>query len=279
MPQELITPSINLAVTLGLPAESGPYLIVGLFSVVALILTNLFLRPDPLLLSKQYEEVENSLSASVDSFANRTSAQLFRLGNVRLGIAAMTIGQLVMVMIMVITPLHMSHAGHSTGDISFVIMAHILGMFGLSTITGWLNDRLGSEAVVVVGAFILIAASNMSPFVVTLVGLAVALFLLGLGWKFCFIADSTLLASGLLLGERGRIQGTSDTLASAAAALGSLSTGPLFASGEFLLVSAVGLALSLGLFAASFLLRRMKSQQSNASTGTRFPDGKSSARN
>lgn len=48
----------------------------------------------------------------------------------------------------------------------------------------------------------------------------------------------------------------SDTWSSAASALGSLSSGLLFAAGEMLLVGAVGLAFSLGLVAAWFLLRQ-----------------------
>lgn len=262
----LVAPSTQLAASAGLPSDSGPYLIGAIFSALSFALTFTFLRPDPLVLSKQYDQLEEAAAPDPGGTVNRSMPQLLALGHVRLGIAAMTIGQLVMVMIMVITPLHMSHAGHDTGDISFVIMAHTLGMYGLSTVTGWLIDRIGSVAVVLIGSLILIAAGLLSPFVVSLAGLAGALFLLGLGWNLSFIAGSTLLASGLLPGERGRVQGTSDTLSSAAAALGSLSTGPLFAGGELLLVSAVGLAMSLGLFAVTFLFRREKRLPSRQST-------------
>jgi MFS family permease len=254
----LVVPSTESAAAFGWPAESGPYLIGALFSALSILLTFLFLRPDPLVLSKQYEPDE-PVGEDVDGkVKGRTFRQLLSLANVRLGMAAMVIGQLVMVMIMVITPLHMSHAGHDTGAISLVIMAHTLGMFGLSTLTGWLIDRIGSESVIIIGSVILIVASVLSPFVSTISGLAFALFLLGLAWNLCFIAGSSLLASGLAANERGRVQGSSDTLSSAAAALGSLSTGPLFAAGTFILVGAVGLALSLGLFAASFLLKPKK---------------------
>jgi MFS family permease len=263
----LVSPSTQMASAFGLPADSGPYLIGAIFSALSLGITYIFLRPDPLFLSKEYDQAEEAATAA-DGSVNRSASQLFALGNVRLGIAAMAIGQLVMVMIMVITPLHMSNAGHGTRDISFVIMAHTLGMFGLSTLTGWFIDRIGSIAVVVVGAVILIIASLLSPFVGSVAGLAGALFLLGLGWNLCFLAGSTLLATGLLPGERGRVQGTSDTLSSAAAALGSLSTGLLFAAGQLLLVSAVGLALSLGLFAAMFLFRREKPMSASSITET-----------
>jgi MFS family permease len=261
----LVVPSTQIAAGLNMPSDSGPYLIGAILSALSLILTFIFLRPDPLILSRLYDqyELENNTdpARSVD-VKSRPMIQLLGVGHVRLGMAAMTIGQLVMVMIMVITPLHMSHAGHDTGDISLVIMAHTLGMFGLSTLTGWFIDRIGPVAVVIIGAIMLVAASIISPLVTSLYGLAGALFLLGLAWNLCFIAGSSLLASGLGPAERGRVQGTSDTLASAAAALGSLGTGPLFAVGEFLMVSAVGLALALGLFALSFLWRRSKTDSS-----------------
>lgn len=184
-------------------------------------------------------------------------AQLLKGWNVRLGIAAMTIGQLVMVMIMVITPLHMDHTGHGTGAISFVILAHQMGMFGLSWLTGWLIDRQGAAAVIIGGSGILVLASLFSPLAGSVTGFSIALFLLGLGWNFCFVAGSALLSTGLAPAERSRVQGFSDTWSSAAAALGSLSTGPLFAAGRMSLVAAVGLAFSLALMAAWLLARRL----------------------
>lgn len=250
----LVTPAVNLAGAKGLVPDSGPFWVASIVLVVSTLLTILLLRPDPLLISR-HDEAERVAAGDVPDGPARSLSQLLKVWNVRLGMAAMTIGQLVMVMIMVITPLHMDHAGHGTGAISFVILAHQLGMFGLSAVTGWLIDRFGAAQVIVGGAVILVVASVLSPFAGSVSALAVALFLLGLGWNFCFVAGSALLASGLATTERTRVQGMSDTWSSAASALGSLSTGPLFAAGDMLLVGAVGLAFSLGLIAAWFLLR------------------------
>lgn len=250
----LVTPAVNLAGAKGLVPDSGPFWVASIVLVVSTLLTILLLRPDPLLISR-HDEAERVAAGDVPDGPARSLSQLLKVWNVRLGMAAMTIGQLVMVMIMVITPLHMDHAGHGTGAISFVILAHQLGMFGLSGVTGWLIDRFGAAQVIVGGAVILVVASVLSPFAGSVSALAVALFLLGLGWNFCFVAGSALLASGLATTERTRVQGMSDTWSSAASALGSLSTGPLFAAGDMLLVGAVGLAFSLGLIAAWFLLR------------------------
>lgn len=251
----LVAPAVTLAGAAGLVPDSGPFWAAAVVLALSVVLTFTMLRPDPLTISRRMEELERGENPDAPEKPARSMSQLFKGWNVRLGMAAITIGQLVMVMIMVITPLHMNHSGHGTGAISFVILAHQLGMFGFSWGTGWLIDRLGAATVIIAGAGILVLASFISPQVISVAGLSVALFLLGLGWNFCFVAGSALLATGLATTERTRVQGFSDTWSSAASALGSLSTGPLFAAGQMLLVGSVGLALSLGLVAAWLLMR------------------------
>lgn len=251
----LVTPAVNLAAANGLVPESGPFWAAAIVSGLSAIVTFLFLRPDPLTISRVVDANERIQSGRESDQPARPLSQLLKAWHVRLGMAAMTIGQLVMVMIMIITPLHMDHSGHGTGSISFVILAHQLGMFGLSFATGGLIDRFGATRIIVGGAILLIISSVLSPVVTSVAGLSVALFLLGLGWNFCFVAGSALLAMGLAPGERARVQGMSDTWSSAASALGSLGTGALFAAGDMLLVGAVGLAFSLGLIAAWLLAR------------------------
>ena len=65
--------------------------------------------------------------------------QLLKLPDVQLAIAAMSIGQMVMTLLMVVTPLHMNRADYKADAISYVLMAHTLGMFGLSGLSGWLG--------------------------------------------------------------------------------------------------------------------------------------------
>lgn len=261
----LVTPAVNMAGVRGLVPESGPFWVAAIVLAVSAGLTFIFLRPDPLTISRHYDELERVERGHTVEEAARPLGQLLKRWHVRLGIAAMTIGQLVMVMIMVITPLHMDHAGHGTGSISLVILAHQLGMFGLSGATGWLIDRYGAVTVTIGGALHLVLASILSPFAGSVIGLAVALFLLGLGWNLCYVAGSSLLATGLAPAERTRVQGFSDTWSSAASALGSLSTGPLFAFGDMLLVAAVGLAFSLALIGTWFLMRYREGLPSTSS--------------
>lgn len=246
----LVAPAVNFAGNLGFVPESGPFWAASIIVGLAAVFTFAFLRPDPLKISRQMDDHDRLTTGHQADGPSRPLSQLLQSWHVRLGIGAMTIGQLVMVMIMVITPLHMDHGGHGTGEISLVIMAHQLGMFGLSWATGWLIDRFGATTLIISGAALLVIASLLTPVVASVIGLSVALFLLGLGWNLCFVAGSSLLAVGLAPAESARVQGFSDTWASAASAAGSLSTGLLFAAGDMLLVGAVGLGFSLGLIAA-----------------------------
>ena len=177
--------------------------------------------------------------------------EILRGQRVRLAIGAMVIGQMVMTLLMVITPLHMSQHAYDTKAISWVIMAHTLGMFGLSSLTGRLIDRLGSVPTIGLGAGILIVSGLMIPLGTGFWLLVSSLFLLGLGWNFTFIAGSSLLSDALAANERGRVQGTNEMLVALASGAGSLGTGTAFAFGGIIAVSAIGLASTLVLVAGA----------------------------
>lgn len=242
----LVDPAGNLAARFDFPAETGPFLIAAGLYLLALLITYLFMRPDPLEIGQRVAQEDANQDLNV---AERPLRQIFSKPLVQLAVASMVIGQLVMVLLMTITPLHMDHHNHGTQSISFVIMAHTLGMFGLSSVTGWLIDKYGRIAMIIAGAMILILSSVMTPFSASVAYLAVALFLLGLGWNFCFVAGSSLLSDALSANERGRGQGASEVLVALAAGAGSFSTGGVFAQGGITAVSAVGLAFSLALVA------------------------------
>lgn len=244
----LVPPSGRLAAAYGFAAEIGPFLASTLIAATAMVLTFLFLRPDPLFASRQLGF--DPKPAGEDEPA-RPIGEIFRKPTLRLAVASLVIGQLVMTMIMVITPLHMAHHDHGLADISWVLMGHTLGMFGLAPLTGWLIDRLGRFTMIMAGGLILVVASLMTPLSSSVVYLMVALFLLGLGWNFTFIAGSSLMSESLAANERGRAQGFSESLVALASGAGSLGTGAAFAFGGIVLVAAIGLACSLAFMAGA----------------------------
>jgi MFS family permease len=164
---------------------------------------------------------------------------------------------------MVITSLHMRGHNHELGDISIVISAHTFGMYAFSIVSGQLLDRWGRGPVIIVGSATLVIsclAATISPNVLPL---GIALFLLGLGWNFCYVGGSTLLADQLTPVERARTQGFNDLLVGLASAIGSLGSGFIFAALGYNMMAYVTAATALlPLIAASFwTLKRARLSQ------------------
>jgi MFS family permease len=157
----------------------------------------------------------------------------------------MVFGQMVMVMLMTITPLHMRGHDHALSSISFVISAHVVGMFAFSVISGRLADRWGRTPVILAGAGILILACLSATLSPQVLPMSVALFLLGLGWNFCYVAGSTLLSDRLTQAERARTQGVNDLLIGLVSAAGGLGSGIVFAAIGYAAMAFVGVAAAL----------------------------------
>jgi MFS family permease len=139
----------------------------------------------------------------------------------------------------------MDHHQHGHDHISLVIAAHTLGMYGLSAVTGYLIDRFGRISTLYAGALVIILSAVLSPLSANEYILAVALFLLGLGWNFGYVASSSLLADALRGNERTRIQGINDALVFLAAGFGSLASGQLYAFGGYAAISYLGIVLAV----------------------------------
>jgi len=252
----LVAPSGRLMESLGLNADIGPWVGMLVFCGLALLVTFFLLRPDPMAVARTIANTAGEKRKHDSERPARPLAALLALPKVQLGIAAALISQTVMTVLMVMTPLYMDHHHHGKEDISLVISMHTLGMFGLSAVTGYLIDRFGRIPMLFVGALTLIAAALLAPVSTNQYILAVALFLLGLGWNFGYVAGASLLADALQGEERARVQGVNDSLVFLAAGFGSLASGPLFASGGYAAVSVAGLALTVGLIGLIFWLGR-----------------------
>jgi Major Facilitator Superfamily. len=164
---------------------------------------------------------------------------------VPVAIVALIAGQVVMVLIMTMTPLHMTDHGHSLGDVGLVISAHTFGMFALSPISGRLTDRFGSPSIVMLGLAVICFAALLSAVAPAEGGpfLLAALFLLGYGWNLGFVAGSALLTHGLGLAERTRLQGLTDALIWGSAAAASLGSGVVGAAAGFTALGILGAAM------------------------------------
>ena len=158
-------------------------------------------------------------------------------------IGTMLFGQVAMVFLMAVTPVHMHQHHHSTGSISLVLTVHFLGMFGLSVLGGWLADRFGRIQTICLGSALLILSYVIGKLSVSLPAVLGALFLLGLGWNFVFLSGSVLLSESLKGRNRGRIQGISDGAVAFGSAAAGLASGLLLGALGYDGIAWVGLAL------------------------------------
>ncbi len=200
------------------------------------------LRPDPRDLGR---EIAARFPEETPHGATRSIGEILRQPAALMAVTAMVLGQVVMVAVMVITSLHMSEHMHTLHDISAVIASHTFGMYAFSVISGRLSDKWGRGRVILTGSVTLLLACITAPLSPNVLPLAVALFLLGLGWNFCFVGGSALLADQLSPAERTRTQGTNDLLVGLASAIGSLGSGFLFAASNFLIIAIVAGIVSL----------------------------------
>jgi len=236
-------PMSRAAAGVGLDELSGPYgASAGLF-VAAAIVIFLFLRPEP-------RELGRAIAGATRDPAEpagraRSIAEIYSERPAQVATAAMVCGQLVMVMLMVITPLHMRGHNHSISTISFVISGHVVGMYAFSVISGQLADRWGRGPVIMAGSGVLILACLAATLSPQVLPLTVALFLLGLGWNLCYVGGSSLLADQLSPEERARTQGFNDLLIGAASAAGSLGSGIVFAGIGYNAMGLVGAVTAL----------------------------------
>jgi MFS family permease len=256
----LVAPSGRLMESVGLHPDIGPWLAMFVLTALASLITLFLLRPDPMAVAKNVSDSEETEGKTGFAGETRPLRALLMLPQVQLAILAVLVSQTVMVVLMVMTPLHMDHLHHTRDSISLVISAHTLGMFGLSAITGYLIDRFGRIRMLLVGSLLLISAAMLAPAFSDQYMLAVALFLLGLGWNFGYVSGSSLLASTLQGEERARVQGMNDSLVNLAAGFGSIGAGMLFATGGYGLVSIAGLILTLCLIVVILVLGRPQMQ-------------------
>jgi MFS family permease len=239
----LVGPTGEIALAVGFPELAGPYGAAAVLWVSAGVIVFLGLRPDPRDVARDLGRLHPESVAHRGG--TRRLAEIVRLPGVVVAIVTVVFAQMVMVMLMVMTSLHMKVLGYPLSQISLVIAVHTLGMFALAIVSGRLTDRLGRGPVIVLGSVILVGSCLMAAPSTALVPLLIALFLLGLGWNFVYVAGSTLLADQLSPTERAKTQGLNDLFLGLAAATGSFGSGIIYAGGGYGVLSVVAAAAAV----------------------------------
>lgn len=211
----LLAPAASMAATVGLGPLEGAFGFVVAGMLVALAIASTL--PGTQLPS----------AASGAQAASRRD--LLAQPHVRLAMIGMLASQVVMVLVMTMTPLHVQEMGHGIAAVGIVISAHTLGMFALSPLSAALVTRLGALRVMLAGFAVLGLAAVVAALAPrdAVPILAIGLFLLGFGWSLGFVAGSSLLARGSDGPERVTLQGTTDAIIWTSAALASVGAGAL----------------------------------------------------
>ncbi|TWD84278.1 putative MFS family arabinose efflux permease [Kribbella amoyensis] len=211
----LATPTGDLAVSLGLPFLAGPFILAAIAYLAAALVLLVWLRPDPLLLSRILAEKE---PVALDDGTRRSSDLLA-------GASVLVLTQLVMVAIMTMTPVHLHDHGHSPAAVGLVIAVHLAAMYLPSPVTGWLVDRYGGPVLATGAAVALLGAGLLGAVGNSVGDLAVTLGLVGLGWNLGLVSGTAIVTDAVAPAGRARTQGLVDVAIAISGAAGGTASG------------------------------------------------------
>jgi MFS family permease len=222
----------------------APWLVAAGFMALGLVLI-LNVRPDPkrigfLLAEPSGEGIARSPGRAAPLI------QILRRPGVVAALLAAVASFSVMASMMTLSGYVLVGHGHHQGAVFPVLSAHFIGMFGLMLIVGNIIDRLGRLRTLV-GGLLLIGFCTLSVVwaVESVVATSLALFGIGLGWNFSYVAATAELADKTVPVERGKILGFTDLLAGLLSAvlvsLGGLTLAAVGLAG----LGVAGLALTL----------------------------------
>ncbi len=245
----------------GIPALAGPFMLAAAAFLLAGSALFIWLRPDPLLVAQAISAARSMEGGNRDGLAEDGMSGGNRRG-IAVGASVMVLTQVVMTAIMTMTPIHMGHHGHGLGSVGLVIGIHVGAMFLPSLVTGMLVDKVGRVPMAVAAALTLLASGILSAAVPadSLIGLAAALALLGLGWNFGLISGTTLIVDSAASGVRAKTQGAVDVLIALTGASSGALSGVVVAHTSYAALSLAGGALAMLLIPIVAWSRRPRSR-------------------
>ena len=189
-----------------------PWLAAGAIMVVGLALV-LMVRPDPRTIAERLHfdagGGEHAPAAPV--------GEILRRPGVLSALVAAVASFAGMVSVMNLTGYLVIDHGHHQSDVFTVISLHIVGMYALVMVVGWLVDRIGRRPGQVTGLAVMALSTTGLAWLDSVFWMSASLFLLGLGWNVSYVAAVTELSDRSLPSERGRLIGLTDQLSSTAA--------------------------------------------------------------
>ncbi|MCI2256177.1 MFS transporter [Domibacillus sp. PGB-M46] len=235
----------EFAVSIGIPALAGPFILAAAAYLLAGLVLFILLRPDPYIVAKAIADAQRTTS-NVPLEGNSHLLSINKRG-IFAGAAVMILTQFVMTAIMTMTPIHMGHHGHGLNEAGLVIGFHIGAMFLPSLVTGFLVDKVGRAVMAIASAITLLVSgilAAMGP-ADSMAVLIAALVLLGLGWNFGLISGTAILVDATPPSIRAKTQGSVDVWIALSGALGGGLSGMIVAHSSYAALSIAGSVLSL----------------------------------
>lgn len=127
-----------------------------------------------------------------------------------IAVCAATFGYLVMSFLMTVTPIAMGVCGFTFSDSSYVIQAHVVGMYLPAFITGHLIKWFGVNNVLLAGAVLCLGSIAVSLSGIEFVNFLVAMVFVGVGWNFLFTGGTALVTETYTPEEQAKVQGFND---------------------------------------------------------------------
>ena len=245
----------KVALSIGIPALAGPFLLSALAFIMAGLVLFTMLRPDPLEIAKAIEAHKQKMNKENQTPSMPISSNKRGLA---VGATVMVLTQIVMVAIMTMTPVHMKHHGHGLAEVGIVIGFHVGAMYLPSLVTGMLVDKIGRTAMSIASGITLLLAGVVAAFAPSdsMVLLIVALSLLGLGWNFGLISGTAQIVDATEPSTRAKTQGKMDVFVALAGASGGALSGMVVANSSYAALSLAGGLLSLVLIPVVIWSRR-----------------------
>lgn len=256
----LVTVTGSFATYIGAPALSGPFMLAAVAFILAGIVLLLFLRPDPLIVSKAIAEMEHMKNEQHGAVGVQDAGLSVHKPGIIVGATVMVLTQIVMIAIMTMTPVHMQHHGHGLGAVGIVIGIHVAAMYLPSFITGILVDKYGRTMMSYAAGVTLLLAGLLAAFAPgdSMFMLILALALLGIGWNFGLISGTAAIVDATPPQIRAKTQGSVDVLIALAGASGGALSGMVVASSSYSALSLAGGCLSLLLIPVVVWSRKQK---------------------
>ena len=223
----------------GVPILAGPFVFSALLFGLATVLLMLLLRPDPAVVARAAIGHLGAPASGPRRAGMRAALRVvMSQAPARLGVSAMAIGNLVMIGVMAMTPVHIKGAGHDAAHtlsiVGLVLSFHVARMFAFSPVFGWLTDRLGRRPIIFAGIALLLTACALAGTAgYDSSRLAGGLMVLGLGWSATMVAGSTLLSDSIPVELRPSAQGLSDLVMGLAGATAGALSGVVVATWSY----------------------------------------------